>query len=454
LESDESRTLYTRVLTWDSKLPGAFELLTESPDSFSALFEDTRGGGRDILVSRAGHSIHIGAEELDSPEAAVGFFSRWKEMIRPAVNISEPGAIRCLVYSAYEAGGIVEDLPKPKSSPDGPLIWLHFPEWSCRYLPDRGEIHLSALTGLDSAKTKLDQIESLFQQGLGSQQRINKFSLSQINPADPIAYRQAVIKAKEYIRAGDIFQANIARFWSAGADEEIGLPLYARLRRVNPAPFSAYVDARAEDERLQIISASPERLFRMDAAGCVETRPLAGTRQRGEGGRDAELGSELLLSEKERAEHIMLVDLERNDLGRVCRPGTVEVNESMLIERYATVQHIVSNVRGRLAAGMDVVDVFRAMFPGGTITGCPKVRCMQVIHELESRARGPYTGGVGYINWDGSADMNILIRTFWLYRDRLNWAAGAGIVADSDPEFELNETGHKAEGLLRALRQS
>ena len=148
----------------------------------------------------------------------------------------------------------------------------------------------------------------------------------------------------------------------------------------------------------------------------------------------------------------MLVDLERNDLGRVCEPGSVEVNERMTVERYSTVQHIVSNVRGRLAEGMDIVDIFRAMFPGGTITGCPKVHCMEIIHEMEQQARGPYTGGIGYVGWDGSADMNILIRTFWHYRGVLNWAAGAGIVADSDPEAELEETGHKAEGLLRALR--
>jgi len=128
------------------------------------------------------------------------------------------------------------------------------------------------------------------------------------------------------------------------------------------------------------------------------------------------------------------------------------VNECMVIERYSTVQHIVSNVRGELAEGRDAVDLFQAMFPGGTITGCPKVRCMEVIHEMGDRARGPYTGGIGYIGWDGSADMNILIRTFWLYRNRLHWAAGAGIVADSSPVFELEEAGYKAEGLLRAIR--
>jgi len=148
----------------------------------------------------------------------------------------------------------------------------------------------------------------------------------------------------------------------------------------------------------------------------------------------------------------MLVDLERNDLGRVCIPGSVEVNEAMVVEGYATVQHIVSNVRGRLREGLGLVDVFRAMFPGGTITGCPKVRCMEIIHQLEQRARGPYTGGIGFSAWDGSADMNILIRTFWHHDGSLYWAAGAGIVADSDAASELKETEHKAEGLMRALK--
>jgi len=445
-------SLYTRVLTWDSGLPGAFELLTAFPDSFLALLEDPLGGGRDMLISRAGQSISITAEEvIKHPARGDDFFSRWRRSLQSVDSIPGSSAIRCLVYAAYEAGSMIEELPKPKSSPDGPLIWLHFPAWSCIYIPDRGEIHLSVLSDAAMEKEKLDQIEAMIRQCSVLQPGPEKFMLGSIDTADPAAYIQAVLKAKEYIRSGDIFQANIARFWSAEADDGIGLSIYSRLRRVNPAPFFAYLDIRQQDDRLQIISASPERLFRLHSDGCMETRPIAGTRQRAVGERDATLGSEMLVSEKERAEHIMLVDLERNDMGRICQPGTIEVNERMLIERYATVQHIVSNVRGRLAAGRDIVDLFRAMFPGGTITGCPKVRCMQIIHELEGRARGPYTGAVGYLGWDGSADMNILIRTFWLYKNRLHWAAGAGIVADSDPEFELAETGHKAEGLLRAL---
>ncbi len=261
-------------------------------------------------------------------------------------------------------------------------------------------------------------------------------------------YKQAVEKVKAYIQAGDVFQANIARFWSMPFAQEDVFTLYSKLRQVNPAPFSCFL----QTEDITIISASPERLFSIDALGYVSARPIAGTRKRSDGEADAALEDELLLSEKERAEHIMLVDLERNDLGRVCEPGSIEVDECMVIEKYATVQHIVSNVRGKLAAGLNMLDVLAAKFPGGTITGCPKVRCMEIIHELEPQARGPYTGGVGYVAWDGSVDMNILIRTFWFAQDKLHWAAGAGIVADSEAAFEEKETEHKVEGLLRAIR--
>ncbi|MDQ6965325.1 MAG: anthranilate synthase component I family protein, partial [Mariprofundaceae bacterium] len=265
-----------------------------------------------------------------------------------------------------------------------------------------------------------------------------QLNAGEISATDGDRYMQQVGQVKDLIAAGDIFQANIARFWSVPYPSQSLGELYRRLREVNPAPFSCYL--RIQDEApdsepvdgMHLLSASPERLFRISSDGIVDTRPIAGTRRRGEGDLDTALRDEMLLSDKERAEHIMLVDLERNDLGRVCIPGSVEVNETMAVEAYATVQHIVSNVRGRLRSGVGLVDVFRAMFPGGTITGCPKVRCMQIIHGLEGRARGPYTGGVGFSAWDGSADMNILIRTFWHHQGRLHWAAGAGIVADSD----------------------
>ena len=188
--------------------------------------------------------------------------------------------------------------------------------------------------------------------------------------------------------------------------------------------------------------------------GVVDTRPIAGTRPRSaERSEDQALSAELLGHPKERAEHVMLIDLERNDLGRICVPGTVEVNEFMALESYAHVHHIVSNVRGRLRPGVGPGEIIRALFPGGTITGCPKVRCMEIIAELEREGRGPYTGSMGYLNRDGSMDLNILIRTLVRDGDRLCLRAGAGIVADSEPERELEETRAKARGLLLALRE-
>ena len=187
----------------------------------------------------------------------------------------------------------------------------------------------------------------------------------------------------------------------------------------------------------------------------METRPIAGTRPRGSSEiRDQAYSSELLSHPKERAEHVMLIDLERNDLGRVCQPGSIEVNELMVLESFAHVHHIVSNVRGRLRPGVAPGEVIRAVFPGGTITGCPKVRCMEIIAELEGSGRGAYTGSMGYLNLDGSMDLNILIRTMVVAGGRLGFRAGAGIVADSVPQRELEETRAKARGLLLALERS
>jgi len=362
------------------------------------------------------------------------------------LDASDSPVIRSLFYAAYEAASLIEQLPAAKTSLHGPLLWRHEPDFSLCF--DDDAIHLAA-----HDETVLAWLLAMLDQPLQQPDQ----SLAAIHQPDAItgtsgaSYKQAVERVKRYITAGDLFQANIARFWSMPMDRGELPALYDCLRRVNAAPFSSCVCIGDGDDALQLLSASPERLFRLHTDGEVDSRPIAGTRRRAEGDQDASLMAELLLSEKERAEHIMLVDLERNDLGRICVPGSVEVNERMVVEQYATVQHIVSNVRGQLAAGLGLVDIFRAMFPGGTITGCPKVRCMEVIHELENNARGPYTGGLGYVAWNGAADMNILIRTFWHWHGELHWAAGAGIVADSDPEHELIETGHKAEGLLRAL---
>ncbi|WP_374350901.1 aminodeoxychorismate synthase component I [Chitinimonas sp.] len=275
-------------------------------------------------------------------------------------------------------------------------------------------------------------------------------SLTSLGEDAPEAFLDGTRRCKDYIRDGDVFQVNLSRGWDARLADGAGpLDLFARLRLANPAPFSAYVDlglGRA------IVSSSPERLVQIDPSGRVLTRPIAGTHPRAsDPEEDAAQKQRLIASSKERAEHIMLIDLERNDLGRIAEPGTVKVDALMEVTTYSYVHHIESTVSCQIRPGLNVAEVLRALFPGGTITGCPKVRCMQIIRELEDRPRRAYTGSLGYINRDGTLDMNILIRTFMQDGDALYFRAGAGIVTDSDAERELNETRAKARGLLRAL---
>ncbi len=259
-------------------------------------------------------------------------------------------------------------------------------------------------------------------------------------------FEEMVAKAKEYIRAGDVFQVNLSIRLARELKTD-PWEVYKVLRRVNPSPYGAYVNFGD----LQLIGSSPELLIRL-REGMAETRPIAGTRRRGSSREeDLALARELINNEKERAEHVMLVDLERNDLGRVCDYGSVRVNELMVIEEYSHVMHIVSNVQGQLAQGKSRFDLLKACFPGGTITGAPKVRCMEIIEELEPTRRGVYTGSVGYFGYGGEMEMNISIRTLVVSGGKAYVQAGAGIVADSIPEREYFESLKKAEALLRAL---
>jgi para-aminobenzoate synthetase component 1 len=260
-------------------------------------------------------------------------------------------------------------------------------------------------------------------------------------------YLDAVARVIEYIRAGDIFQANLSQRLEAPL---VGTPLalYARLRQRNPAPFAAFLDFGD----LVVASSSPERFLRVQPDGRVETRPIKGTRPRGVGPEhDAALALALSESAKDRAENVMIVDLLRNDLSRVCRPGTVRVPELFALEHYATVHHLVSTVVGDLASGQGAVDVLRAAFPGGSITGAPKVRAMQIIAELEPTARGVYCGAIGYLSTSGALDSSIVIRTYLVRGRDVYFQVGGGIVADSDPEQEYRETLDKARGLIAAL---
>lgn len=268
-------------------------------------------------------------------------------------------------------------------------------------------------------------------------------------------YTARVRTCQDYIAAGDIYQANLShRFdldWAFQEFEE-GLhhssALYQRLRHVNPAPFSALL----QFHNFALVSCSPERLVQLQGIR-ANTRPIAGTRPRGQTlADDRQLVENLLRNDKERAEHLMLLDLARNDLGRVCRYGTVQVDEFMIVERYSHVSHLVSSVSGHLHPQSNGAHLIRAVFPGGTITGVPKIRCMEIIEELEPVRRGPYTGSIGYWSWTGNLDFNIVIRTILLTKQKGYLQVGAGIVADSDPDREYEETLHKAQALFQALR--
>jgi para-aminobenzoate synthetase component 1 len=260
-------------------------------------------------------------------------------------------------------------------------------------------------------------------------------------------YLGTVRRAIAYIRAGDCYQVNLSQRLLHPADSH-PMELYHRLREHNPAPFAGYFDLG----EFVIASASPERFLRVEN-GEVETWPIKGTRPRGATPEEDEHQKRALLnSAKDRAENVMIVDLVRNDLGRVCDYGSVHVEALCRLESYRTVHHLVSEVRGRLRPDKGPVDLLRAAFPGGSVTGAPKVRAMEIIAELEPTARGPYCGSLGYVGFDGSMDTNILIRTFTIGKGWIQFPVGGGIVADSTPEGEYAETLHKAEGLLRALR--
>ncbi len=262
-------------------------------------------------------------------------------------------------------------------------------------------------------------------------------------------HKKDIKKCIEYIYQGEIFQANLSRLWEFELDSNLSeSEIYRELRKTNPSPFSGLL----KKGKSCIICSSPERLVSVKN-GILETRPIAGTRPRGQSGlTDIELSRELISSEKERAEHLMLVDLERNDIARVCEAGTVKVDEMMVVESYSHVHHIVSNVKGTLQKDINPGEIIAAVFPGGTITGCPKVRCIEILGDLEKIGRGPYTGSFGYISHNGNLDFNILIRSLIKENNRLFLRAGGGIVADSIPEKETLETEAKANAMLKALQ--
>jgi para-aminobenzoate synthetase component 1 len=369
----------------------------------------------------------------------------------------------------YDLCHHLERLPRPRFDEFAvPDLALGFYDWVLAFdnLQGRGWLISTGLPEADlagrrrHARKRLQEVQRHLEQAPSDFRSLQDFGSLKIAVGHPVpglagllssfdraTYLATVRRAIEYIHAGDCFQVNVAHRLLY----PLRLPpleLYRRLRERNPATFAGYFDLGD----FAIASASPERFARVEN-GEVETRPIKGTRPRGTTPEeDRARIDELLHSAKDRAENVMIVDLLRNDLGRVCRYGSVRVEAVCRLETYRYVHHLVSEVRGRLREGLGSVDLLRAAFPGGSVTGAPKIRAMEIIAELEPAARGPYCGCLGYLGFDGSMDTNILIRTFTLGRGWAQFPVGGGIVADSVPEQEYDETWHKAEGLIQALR--
>ncbi len=379
-------------------------------------------------------------------------------------------------YIGYDFGGVLERLPAPRYDDlDIPDVVLGLYDWVIAWdhrIRSAWLVSTGAPAEGDTRARRAAERTAMVRARLSrpggrasapvaarhpAPQAAPSYPLPEVEGADAIGlrstfthrgYLDAVARVRDYIVAGDIFQANLSQRFQAPLREP-AFELYRRLRRRNPAPFAAYLGF----EGLEIASASPERFLRLDEKGRqVETRPIKGTRPRGLGPmHDAALGRALAESEKDRAENVMIVDLLRNDLSRVCRPGTVRVPELFALEHHPTVHHLVSTVVGELDPAADSVDLLRATFPGGSITGAPKVRAMEIIAELEPSRRGVYCGSIGYLSGTGAMDTSIVIRTFLALRGQVYFQAGGGIVADSDPELEYRETLDKARALIEAL---
>ena len=374
-----------------------------------------------------------------------------------------PMAAGLFGYLGYDMVRSMEALgprkPDPLGVPDGifvrPTLMVVFDSVRDELFliaPVRPRAALPATAAFEAVRDRLDAAAGALESALPTAGEIANSA-----PADgamrsnlgPDAYGAMVVRAKEYIAAGDIFQVVLSQRYEAPFPLP-AIALYRALRRVNPAPFLCYLDF----ESFQVVCSSPEILVRV-RRGTVTVRPIAGTRPRGETpAEDARLGAELLADEKECAEHLMLLDLGRNDVGRVSEIGSVAVTDSFFIERYSHVMHIVSNVEGRLRPDCDALDALVAGFPAGTVSGAPKIRAMEIIDELEPDGRGPYGGCIGYLGADGEMDTCIVLRTAVVKDGRMYVQAGAGIVHDSDPAAEARECANKATALFRAAEEA
>jgi anthranilate synthase component 1 len=438
-------------------LAGRRDLLAPAasyPDRYPALLASAVTGTPqsrfDILFAAGDASLTLGADDLvrdASGEIVPGRFldvldAAWATRHHPRVEDGLPFHGGWFVYLAYELVGQIEpSLRLPVSQGVAPVAFaLRTPAAA---IVDHVE-QRTILIAEEGAEHWLDVLAADLDVTLPD---LSLAAPAKVDEDASARFLDGVVRVHEHLRAGDVFQVNLSRRWSAHfAQAPSPASLMAALRTANPAPFAGMLQQPA----WAIVSSSPERLVE-SRDGVLQTRPIAGTRPRVAGDDDAARIRELTTHPKERAEHVMLIDLERNDLGRVCVPGSVKVDELMVVESYAHVHHIVSNVRGRAREGVTPGQIIAATFPGGTITGCPKVRCMEIIGDIEQEPRGAYTGAIGYLDDNGDMDLNILIRTLMVEGPLVSLRAGAGIVTDSIPDRELDETRAKARGLLRVF---
>ena len=428
-----------------------------------------------LVVRGKGSTIHMSTRGVWEEQVGDPFSFLQQQFAKQSAGMSHSflpflgGAIGCFSYDVVRT---FEELPElAQDDLQFPDIYFMFVEvflvvdhqMSCTWLvyspaPERLEnenwerLHQEGQSRLTELEAKVQSIDH----GL-AENKPGSSPLRIHEGQSTTDYQDLVRECQQLIADGDIYQANLShRFQVEGITDgfssqaQAGANLYRQMRNMNPSPHSAFLVFESD----VIVCNSPERLVRL-SDGLADMRPIAGTRPRGEGAaKDRRFAEDLLSNEKERAEHLMLVDLVRNDLGRVCQYGSIRVEEFMTVERYSHVMHLVSHVLGHLREQRTAFDLIRATFPGGTITGVPKVRCMEIIERLEPVRRGLYTGSIGFIGWNGNIDFNIVIRTLLLSNNRGYLQVGAGIVADSDPTREYDETLHKAQAFLQVLQQT
>ncbi|PGN44356.1 aminodeoxychorismate synthase, component I [Bacillus cereus] len=407
-----------------------------------------RGKDETLHISESGKETIKRGNPLDLMQE---YMEQWKTDYNPEYPPFQGGAIG---YFSYDCIRYIEKLPS-LAEDDINIPDIFFLLFDDVFVYDQKEQVLWVITHYvdkyEEAKERLNEWKSLW---MTEAPEVTVPFESSEKKSEAVAFTEAgFMKAveciQEYIGAGDVFQVNLSTRQERTLQTH-PLEIYTSLREINPSPYMGYLELGD----FQIVSGSPELLIKKQGTE-VSTRPIAGTRSRGaDEQEDEELARELIENEKERAEHVMLVDLERNDLGRVCKYGTVEVDEFMVIEKYSHVMHIVSNVRGEVEEDKDAFDLVKAVFPGGTITGAPKIRTMEIIEELEPVRRGIYTGSIGWIGYSGDTELNIVIRTLLAKDGKAHVQAGAGIVIDSNPENEYKESLKKAIALWRAKERS